>query len=49
MTMKDECIMDLFGWITIHWLEGGFLFKRKFDTMSAAKKFYRELKKKGLK
>jgi hypothetical protein len=44
-----ELEFDKFGWVTIHWLEDGYLFKRKFDTMSAAKKFLRELKKRGLK
>lgn len=49
MSMKDECKFDEFGWITIYWMEDGYLCHMKFDTVSAAKSFYRELKKKGLK
>lgn len=49
MSMKDECKFDKFGWITISWIEDGRLRHMKFDTVSEAKSFYRELKKKGLK
>ena len=42
-------IFDKHGWITISWIEDDQLCHRKFDTVSAAKLFYRELKKKGLK
>lgn len=37
------------GGFVINWVEDGFLQTMKFDTVSAAKSFYRELKKKGLK
>ncbi len=49
MSMKDECKFNKSGWIVINWMENGFLQKMKFDTVSEAKSFYRELKKKGLK
>lgn len=49
MSMKDECKFNKSGWIVINWMEDGLLQKMKFDTVSAAKSFYCELKKKGLK
>ena len=49
MSMKSECKFDLYGWITLRWLESGNLKWKKFDTVSEAKSLYRELKKKGLK
>lgn len=44
----DKLKMNEFGWVFVTWIEGGYLQKRVFDTMSAAKKFQRLLKKKGL-
>jgi hypothetical protein len=47
--MTDELKFDKFGWITINWMEDGYLHHQKFDMMSTAKKFLSELKKRGLK
>ena len=47
--MTEKLKFDLFGWITITWLENNRLCHQKFDTMSDAKEFLKELKKRGLK
>lgn len=44
----DKLKFDKFGWITIYWMEDGYLRHMKFDTMSSAKKFRNSLKEKGL-
>lgn len=48
-TTMDKLKFDLFGWITITWVENGQLCHRKFDTVSDAEKFLKKLKEKGLK